>query len=230
MFVLLIIVYGDGPFPRPAELPLRIVIQQNSLSTGVGVRLVAVGVAGRTIICLDRGIQLLVGDSVSAQLSGADLPSALFLIELSTGDVLDIQSSVYSTVASCRQVSNSLNTIIGYFVQVGILVSCNPQSTSAVESGLGGEGQEVDVCIGIQISDLLVVLEGELQVQSRLTTGINLEPGSLVITEVENYVLSIVALQPNGCQERRSTRPQQLHTYRCRIHGCPERYPAGIRW
>lgn len=63
-----------------------------------------------------------------------------------------------------------------------------------------------------QISDLLVEVKGELQVQSRLTTGIEFEPGSLVLAEVENYVLSIVAELYNRTAVR-SEGPLVLNSY-----------------
>ena len=120
------------------------------------------------------------------------MPCAFLLIVLSVGDFL--------------------YAIVSYFVQIGILICYDVQVTSAVGGRLGGEGQEVDVGLREQISDLLVEVKGELQVQSRLTTGIEFEPGSLVLAEVENYVLSIVAELYNRTAVR-SEGPLVLNSY-----------------
>ena len=142
------------------------------------------------------------------------MPCAFLLIVLSAIDVLHTQSCADSgrTGTACGQVSNGLYAIVSYFVQIGILICYDVQVTSAVGGRLGGEGQEVDVGLREQISDLLVEVKGELQVQSRLTTGIEFEPGSLVLAEVENYVLSIVAELYNRTAVR-SEGPLVLNSY-----------------
>ena len=142
--------------------------------------LVAVGlgrggaVAGSLVLAfyLNGGIQLDVGYSVGSQLSGADVPCALILIVLSALYFLD--------------------AVLGYFVQEGILVSSDVQVAGAVGSRLGIPGDEVDVSLREQVSNLLVELQGVAEVQSALALSVEGEPSILVRAEVQGNFLSIV--------------------------------------
>ena len=142
--------------------------------------LVAVGlgrggaVAGSLVLAfyLNGGIQLDVGYSVGSQLSGADVPCALILIVLSALYFLD--------------------AVLGYFVQEGILVSSDVQVAGAVGSRLGIPGDEVDVSLREQVSNLLVELQGVAEVQSALALSVEGEPSILVLAEVQGNFLSIV--------------------------------------
>ena len=78
-----------------------------------------------------------------------------------------------------------LYAILSYFIDEGVGVGSDVQVAGAVGAGLSSPADEVDVGLREQISDLLVEVKGELQVQSGLSTGIELIPGSLVLAEVE---------------------------------------------
>ena len=85
-----------------------------------------------------------------------------------------------------------LDAVLGYFVQEGILVSSDVQVAGAVGSRLGIPGDEVDVSLREQVSDLLVELQGVSEVQSILALSVEGEPSILVAAEVQGNFLSIV--------------------------------------
>ena len=163
-----------GPSPVRQDFFPRISIHSISLSAGVRNRLGTVVIAG--VAALGRGliaiqgagsIQLGIGNCISTQLSGADVPCAFLLIVLSAVDVLHTQSCADSgrTGTACGQVSNGLYAIVSYFVQIGILVCYDVQVTSAVGGRLGGEGQEVDV--GLREQSAISLLKSKVNSRFR---------------------------------------------------------------
>ena len=144
--------------------------------------LVAVGlgrggaVAGSLVLVLylSGGIQLHVRNYIGAQLSGADVPCALVLIVVSALNFLDALA------------------ILSYLIQEGIFLSGDVQVAGAVSGRLSDPGDEVDVGLREQVSDLLVELGVVSQVQSALTSSVEGEPSILVAAEVDGNFLSIV--------------------------------------
>ena len=136
------------------------------LSAGIRVVLVAVGlgrggaVAGSLVLVLylSGGIQLHVRNYIGAQLSGADAPCALVLIVVSALNFLDALA------------------ILSYLIQEGIFLSSDVQVAGAVSGRLSDPGDEVDVGLREQVSDLLVELGVVSQVQSALTSSVEGEP------------------------------------------------------
>ena len=118
-------------------------------------------------------LDLLVRQNIGAQSSGLEGPSLVVLVPSQTLDLL--------------------SAVSGYFVNESILGSVQVQSTGLVEGRRVLEGQEVDVGLGEQVCNVLVEVKGELQVQSGLTAGIELIPGSLVFAEVEDYIFRVIA-------------------------------------
>ena len=111
----------------------------------------ALGAGRSLLLLLDHliGVQLLVGNGVGRQLSGADYPGALILIVL---------GAVYF-----------LDTVVGHLIQEAVLVCIDVQGAGLVGGRLGCPGDEVQVCLREQGCDLLV--EVQIKGKSSVPSG-----------------------------------------------------------